>query len=228
MRKRVQCCSPPRFMVEIMSHLILLGDSIFDNAAYTNGGPEVVTQVRALLPRSWKASLLAIDGSTTSDVPAQLARLPHDATHLVLSVGGNDALMQWDVLEKPVSSVAEAVETLADIVSDFEDDYRTAVAACMATRASLTVCTIYNGCFDDPSFQRIASTTLMLFNDTIIRVAADYGVPVIDLRSVCIEKEDYANPIEPSSVGGEKIAKVIVGLLSDVHSASTATRIIIP
>ena len=226
MRKRVQCCSPPRFMVEIMSHLILLGDSIFDNAAYTTGGPDVVTQVRALVPRSWKASLLAIDGSTTSDVPTQLARLPHDATHLVLSVGGNDALMQWDVLEKPVSSVAEAVETLADIVSDFEDDYRTAVAACVATRLSFTVCTIYNGCFD-LSFQRIASTILMLFNDTIIRVASEYGVSVIDLRSVCIEQEDYANPIEPSSVGGEKIAKVIAGLLSDVDSASTATRIII-
>jgi GDSL-like Lipase/Acylhydrolase family len=188
----------------------------------------VVTQVRALLPKPWKASLLAIDGSTTNDVPAQLARLPHDATHIVLSVGGNDALMQWDALEKPVSSVSEAIGALGEIVSDFEVHYRVAIAACMATGASLTVCTIYNGCFDDPSFQRIASATLALFNDAIIRVAAGYGVPVIDLRSVCIQKEDYANPIEPSSVGGEKIAKVIAGLLSDVQSASTTTRIIIP
>jgi lysophospholipase L1-like esterase len=210
-----------------MPHLILLGDSIFDNAAYTKGGPDVVTQVRALLPKSWKASLLAIDGSTTGDVATQLARLPHDATHIVLSVGGNDALMQWDVLEKPVSTVAEAVETLTDIVSDFGAHYRAAVATCVATRLSFTVCTIYNGCFD-LSFQPIASTTLMLFNDTIIRVASEYGVSVIDLRSVCTEKEDYANPIEPSSVGGEKIAKIIAGLLTDAHLASTAARIIIP
>ena len=211
-----------------MSHLVLLGDSIFDNAAYTKGGPDVVTQIRALLPKAWKASLLAIDGSTTSDVPAQVARLPHDTTHIVLSVGGNDALMDWEVLEEPVSSVSEAVEALAEIVSDFEVHYREAVAACMATHASLTVCTIYNGCFDDPSFQRIARTTLTLFNDAIVRVAAEYGVPVIDLRSVCSEKEDYANPIEPSSIGGEKIAKVIARLLTDAHSVSTATRIIIP
>ena len=54
-----------------MPHLVLLGDSILDNAAYTNGGPDVVTQVRGLLPKPWKASLLAIDGSTTNDVPAQ-------------------------------------------------------------------------------------------------------------------------------------------------------------
>ena len=211
-----------------MSHLVLLGDSILDNGAYTKGGPDVVTQVRTLLPKPWKASLLAIDGSTTSDVTAQIARLPRDATHIVLSIGGNDALMQWDVLEKPVSSVSEAVDALAEIVSDFEVHYRAAIAACMATRASLTVCTVYNGCFDDPSFQRIARTTLTLFNDVIIRVAADYGIPVIDLRSVCIEDKDYANPIEPSSVGGEKIAKVIAGLLTDAHSASTPTRIIIP
>jgi hypothetical protein len=30
-----------------MPHLILLGDSILDNAAYTEGGPDVVTQLRA-------------------------------------------------------------------------------------------------------------------------------------------------------------------------------------
>lgn len=172
-----------------MPHLVLLGDSILDNAAYTNGGPDVVTQVRGLLPKPWKASLLAIDGSTTNDVPAQVARLPHDATHIVLSVGGNDALIQLEVLDKPVSSVAEALGALAEIVADFEVHYRVAVAAYKATRVPLVVCTVYNGCFEDLSFQRIASTTLMLFNDAIIRVAAEYGVPVIDLRSVCVQDE---------------------------------------
>lgn len=29
-----------------MNHLVLLGDSIFDNAAYTSGAPDVVHQVR--------------------------------------------------------------------------------------------------------------------------------------------------------------------------------------
>ncbi|MGZ8470667.1 MAG: SGNH/GDSL hydrolase family protein, partial [Gemmatirosa sp.] len=33
-----------------MRHLVLLGDSIFDNAAYVRGGPDVVAQVRARLP----------------------------------------------------------------------------------------------------------------------------------------------------------------------------------
>ena len=75
-----------------MNHLILLGDSIFDNAAYVAGGPAVIQQVqRELLPH-WKATLLAVDGDMASDGSLQLKRLPPDATHMVLSVGGNDAL----------------------------------------------------------------------------------------------------------------------------------------
>ena len=46
-----------------MAHLCLLGDSIFDNAAYVGGGPDVVTQLRAALPTGWKATLLAVDGA---------------------------------------------------------------------------------------------------------------------------------------------------------------------
>lgn len=68
-----------------MPHLILLGDSILDNGAYTNGQPPVIDQLRGHLPAGWKATLAAIDGSTTDDIPTQLAGLPGDATHLVLS-----------------------------------------------------------------------------------------------------------------------------------------------
>jgi hypothetical protein len=48
----------------------LLGDSIFDNAAYTGGGPDLVTQLRRILPSGWEATLLAVDGARTDDVPS--------------------------------------------------------------------------------------------------------------------------------------------------------------
>jgi hypothetical protein len=107
-----------------MPHVVLIGDSIFDNAAYTRGGPDVVSQVRGLLPRGWEATRLAVDGATTDHVAGQLGRLPRDATHLVVSVGGNNALAHLSVLETPVSSTAQAVEALATIGSDFEARYR--------------------------------------------------------------------------------------------------------
>jgi hypothetical protein len=50
---------------------------------------------------------------------------------------------------------------------------------------------------------------------------------VIDLRSVCVTAEDYANPIEPSSVGGAKIARVIVGWVRGADVAAPTTRILI-
>ena len=58
-------------------HVALLGDSIFDNAAYTSGAPDVVTHLRRLLPPGWQATLCAVDGATTTDLDAQLARGGH-------------------------------------------------------------------------------------------------------------------------------------------------------
>jgi GDSL-like Lipase/Acylhydrolase family len=208
-------------------HLILIGDSIFDNAAYTRGGPDVVSQVRELLAPGWEATLLAVDGSTTDHVADQLGRLPKQATHLVLSIGGNNALMHQRILEAPASSMAQSIEALADIASDFERRYRLAIAACLDTALPLTVCTIYNGWFDNQSFQRLASATLTIFNDAIIRVAIEHALPVIDLRFVCVTAEDDANQIEPSSVGGAKIARVIVGHICGANTTAPPTRIVI-
>ena len=45
------------------------------------------------------------------------------------------------------------------------------------------------------------------------RAAFARSVPVIDLRLICTEPADYANPIEPSVQGGQKIASAIAGWL---------------
>jgi hypothetical protein len=193
-----------------MPHLILLGDSIFDNARYTNGGPDVVKQVRRLLPQGWKATLLAIDGSVADDVPRQAGRIPADATHLVLSVGGNDALHDSSIIEARVTSVGQALGLFANVSDKFGRSYADAVEACLGRGLPLALCTIYNGCFPDQIFQRIATVAVMVFNDVIVRAAIEHALPIIDLRRICSLPEDYANPIEPSSVGGEKIARGIV------------------
>ena len=68
------------------------GDSIFDNGTYVPGEDSIIDQLRTEMPSSWQATLLAIDGDITADVVLQLNRMPHDATDIVISVGGNDAL----------------------------------------------------------------------------------------------------------------------------------------
>jgi hypothetical protein len=134
-----------------MAHIVLLGDSIFDNSHYTEGGPDVISQVRQLLPVGWRASLLAVDGSTTENLPSQVQRVPPDASHLVLSVGGNDALMNSSILDTPADSTSQAIAALADLSRGFEERYRRAIEGCRQMRLPLTLCTIYNGCFPRPS-----------------------------------------------------------------------------
>jgi hypothetical protein len=194
------------------SHLALLGDSIFDNRSYTGGAPDVVAHLRDLLPEPWQATLCAVDGSTASDLADQLADVPADSSHVVISVGGNDALLNADLLATPVGSTAEALILFGERVGRFEAAYRAAIDAALALRRDTTVCTIYNGNLDAGEAP-LARVALMMFNDAILRVAVERGLRVIDLRLVCTEPADYANPIEPSGLGGRKIARAIARCL---------------
>lgn len=192
-----------------MSHVVLLGDSIFDNAPYVDKGPDVIRQLRGQLPNDWQATLLAVDGSMTFNVSRQLDKLSADATHLILSIGGNDAINNADILQRSASSTADALNQLADAADQFENDYHTMLRAVLARNLPTAICTVYYPCFPDKDVQRLSVTALTVFNDCIIRAAIKHGLPLLDLRMICNEDADYANPIEPSVQGGEKISAVI-------------------
>jgi len=194
-----------------MTHVVLLGDSVFDNAAYVPGGPDVIRQVRERLPAGWRATLRAVDGATTAGVPGQAQRLPPDATHLIVSVGGNDALGHIGVLEEAAS---QALDRLAAVGTGFAHNYRTVLDGVLARGLPAAICTIYEPRFPDPRLQRLAVTALNLFNDPIIREAARRGLPLLDLRLICNDDRDLANPIEPSVQGGAKIAGVIARVVT--------------
>jgi hypothetical protein len=210
-----------------MAHIVLLGDSIFDNGRYTDGGPDVISQVRQLQPLSWQATLLAVDGATTEQVPAQLVRMPISASHLVLSVGGNNALENMALLHMPATSASDVLLELALISRTFEEEYRSVIKACRQVGLPLAVCTIYNGNFVDEDLKRKVSVALMAFNDVILRTGIEFGLAMIDLRSVCSAAADYANPIEPSSVGGAKIARAIVNSTVSERAPNTGARLFI-
>lgn len=182
----------------------------------------MAAQVRAALPSGWQVTLLAGDGSVADQVPAQLRRLPADASHLVISAGGNDGLLATDVLRQGVGSVGEGLLALAAARDAFADSYRPMLAGALATGLPVAVCTIYN----TPSWahkQRVIKAALALFNDVITRIAFASGAALIDLRLICNEDEDYANPIEPSAKGGAKIAAAIARFAAN----DAASRIIL-
>ncbi len=203
-----------------MSHIVLLGDSVFDNLKYVQPEPDVLAQLREVLPRGWKASLRAVDGAVTNDVTGQLTDLPADATHLVLSVGGNDLLgFAGKMLWTPVSASSDVFFLLARVMGEFESMYRRLMEACLSKGLPLVVCTIYNGNFADQEFQVMARVAVATFNDAILRVALEKGLVAIDLRLICSLATDYANPIEPSAIGGNKIARAIWRTVSSQDGA---------
>jgi hypothetical protein len=195
-----------------MPHVALLGDSIFDNAAYTGGEPDVVTHLRTLLPASWEASLLAVDGATTAGLAAQVARVPRTVTHLVVSIGGNDVLGHSDLLRTRVPSTGDALALFAHRAAQFAGDYREAVAHVLTLDRDTTLCTIYNGNLES-DVAAIARVGLTVFNDVILQVGVEHGLRMLELRQICTEPIDYANPIEPSGTGGRKIATAIAASL---------------
>lgn len=189
-----------------MPRVVLLGDSVFDNAAYVRGGPDVATQLRAVLPEEWKVSLLAIDGAVLEDIPRELPRVPSGATHVALSIGGNDALRHADLLEASIG--VDVLARIADAAAAFGPRYENCLKAVADLGLPLITCTIYEGNLGG-SLQKRAIGAVAAFNDRIQRSALRLGVPVLELRDLFTSPEDYANPIEPSVRGGEKMARAI-------------------
>lgn len=190
-------------------HVVLLGDSIFDNSLYVPGGPSVIEHLRQVLPRDWRATLLALDGAVVSSVLRQLERLPSDATHLVLSAGGNNAL--WtagNLFSLETKTVRDALVRISHARNEFAADFRQLMSELRALAKPLTICTVYDSI---PGLEAAETAGLCVFNDIITRAAFAARATLIDLRTICNEATDYSglSPIEPSAAGGGKIARAI-------------------
>ena len=75
------------------------------------------------------------------------------------------------------------------------------------------LCTVYECVLvDSDDFSDVinsSKTMFSLFYDIVFRTANKYAAGVLELREIFVRPEDYANPIEPSHIGGEKLAKAI-------------------
>tara|TARA_B100001564_G_C20542991_1_gene625229 strand:- start:227 stop:919 length:693 start_codon:yes stop_codon:yes gene_type:complete len=212
-------------MSQYKKHIVLAGDSIFDNQSYVPGQPDVANQLKNYFGGDVDVTLLAIDGDITVGVEDQLKRLPAETSHLFISVGGNDALSYLNRLMTPVSNVGEGFLIFNDIQKQFQNEYRKMLKNALAYNFPTTVCTIYRPCFthrdtsrvsgylnygvSNEILQKVSVTALTVFNDIITEEAVNAGVPIMDLRVIYTDEADYANPIEPSTVGGNKMVSVI-------------------
>ena len=192
-------------------HLVLLGDSIFDNGVYVEPGQADVTAhlERKLSPLGGTLDMRAVDGAVASSVAFQLAHRPVTTPcTFVLSVGGNDALGQLEGIQNL---------GLADfhrIREGFRQTYTEALGLILEYDQPTMVCTIYNPVFPEAEVQMLAEAGLSFFNDVITQEALSRGLPILDLRDICSSPEAFANPIEPSEIGGDLITDAILSRLT--------------
>ncbi len=208
-----------------MQHLVLLGDSIFDNAPYVAAGADVLTQLRKLQGADDIVTLFARDGDVLADMAGQVARLSTLQTPpswLFVSCGGNDVLGLVGEMQRGVRSVLEGCELLASWQASFQQGYIRMLELVLAQGHPTVVSTIYDSV---PGLSPGLRTALAAFNDVILREATRRRVPVLDLRLVCTEPSDYstASPIEPSALGAVKIAAAIAALVATHVSNSPNT-----
>ena len=215
-----------------MKHIVLLGDSIFDNSSYVNFGElDVSNQLRSLVGHNSKVTNLAVDGHKIRHVKNQLNNLPSDATHLFVSVGGNDGLGHLSVFHIPVNTIGESLQHMYRIGENFKIIYSEMVDLVLSYNIPTTFCSIYYPRFDARSLNRVqhymsaiqngreiqemAMAAETIFNDIITYEIFKRKIALIDLRVLCDDDEDFANPIEPSCLGGMKIAKTINKITND-------------
>jgi hypothetical protein len=196
-------------------HLVLAGDSIFDNDGYVLGEAGVIEQLRCTLPSACSASKVAVDGDCIKHVKDQLADVPSNATDLIVSVGGNDARFHSALLSK--IKHANDLDTLLSVpLAEFTSDYKLMLDAAKATGLKVYVCTIYTAVpFEDRIWRQFAPLAIGKFNEVIVAEASAHGIPVLHLQEVCTETNDFSavSPIEPSNQGGQKIVNHIVEMV---------------
>ena len=234
-QKEISSPKVPPLSNKVEKRIYLLGDSIIDNAPYVQKNEkDVASHLNSMYKSSPQINIYnrAVDGHTMKDLlDTQLSDEGlNEATNIVVSIGGNDLLgnlyflidamglyqgEESKVFKRTTTRNKSFEDTYFEIIKPMQQEYESVVANLSNYRAKLLLCTVYEGdLVDSDEFNDVvysSKTMLSIFNDLVYRTAQKYNAEVLELRDIFVSSEDYANPIEPSHIGGEKLAKAIKG-----------------
>ena len=195
-------------------HVVLLGDSTFDSRPYLRGQPDMADRLAERA--NCRATLLAESGSRLADIAGQLARVPSDATHLLLSAGGNDLLDLVRGLHAHGGGIVAQVGMATGLVGDFRRRFAKACERIAALRLPTACCTIYQPPVSDPILRQLGSAAVFLANTAIRAEAGSNGLSIVGLREICREPADFHDPIHPSASGADKISEALAAWFNNV------------
>jgi len=188
-------------------HVVLIGDALGELARSLQREPGSVES--KLVPgrrEAWRLTLLPAGDVVKPSLPREL---PADATHVVISIEGNCAIESSELLRGRPASYEDALARLSFAADQFEGVVQVLIRASQAARLPTVICTMWPPRHPEPTRQRAASAALAIFNDRILRRAVEARLPIVDLRAVCTEAEDFAGPTLLSRAGLAKAANTV-------------------
>jgi len=188
-------------------NIVLLGDSIFNNSAYTSNGKGVSD---LLIENNTGQNIYsyAQDSSKIVDTYSQINSIPSylnkPYTTIFPSSGGNDLLTYYDDKGNNISDTS--------VIKPMFKAYKKVVKSIKSKmpKTKIVLLDIY---YPDNIHFKQYRPVIEEWNQNIYSYASDTknGVhSVLQISSMLTDKSDFSFGIEPSSNGGEKIANGIM------------------
>jgi lysophospholipase L1-like esterase len=180
------------------NNVILMGDSVLNNANYVPSGKSVYDRLKTKLS---KVINVAKDGATINDLYGQLDKIPVDLnksdTYIFISAGGND------ILNKRTELSSNDIRRLFDMYMEFLKALRTKLGSVNVNIINLYLPT-------NPRYQSYKTSVEQwnkLINESSNKVGEMYNI--VDLYALLTSPNDFVYDIEPSESASDKISYLI-------------------
>jgi len=182
---------------------ILLGDSILQNNNYVKEGQTVEDKLKR--KTDLNVYNYAKDNSTIVDVYDQINKIPtelnKESTIIFLSAGGNDILMNYEYDNGDTIKTRD-LEVMLNAYKKLVESIQTRL-----NQSKIVLLDIY---YPTNIKYKQYKPVLEKWNKMLESYANKNGNKVLKVSELLVQPEDFTLSIEPSDLGGEKIANEIV------------------
>lgn len=183
-----------------ITHIVLLGDSIFQNKNYVPKSKSVEYLLKEKL--SIPSLVLAQDNAIIYDIPKQYNNMPIDlnnkTTNLYISIGGNDLLNLYEHNNTTNTTLFNMVWELYQ---------KTILMIIENTQCNVILTDIYF--ITDPNYSKYIPM-IKKWNSNLYQFAKQHKVKVFKISKILTQPKDFTNSIEPSVIGGNKMVNSFI------------------
>jgi hypothetical protein len=189
--------------------IIVLGDSVFDNRSYvstTSSIPYLLGEHEYL-----NAKMYAKDGAKMEDINSQLQQclkeIDNSNETLFISIGGNNILTfkpsNKENKNEEQKKIGRFVDTIFGYYINILKNYD--------FKCNVVLCNIYVPYNKKNS---VYEKCIHIWNKKLSSYADNNNYKVMRLDKLLYKEEDFADNLEPSKLGGEKIVKNMVTFIN--------------